>query len=187
MNIVDLPLDCLTLIAKVSLPAYRAMLMIKRFALTTLADNNVKFRKHFTVVINLPKYTVYIIDNKRLDNDKIPSSYSHLRTIGTIHRDDDLPAVIGHDGTQSWWWYGRMHRDNDRPAIIHSDGSKTWYIQNKKHREGDQPAFIGGNGTKVWYKYDRYHRINGPAVIRADGISEWYIDGRRMSMSNDRI
>jgi antitoxin component YwqK of YwqJK toxin-antitoxin module len=37
-----------------------------------------------------------------------------------LHRDNDMPAMIIHNGTQEWYQNGQLHRDNDLPAVIYS-------------------------------------------------------------------
>ena len=44
-----------------------------------------------------------------------------------LHRDNDLPAIILPNGTQSYYKNGQLHRDNDLPAIIHSNGTLEYY------------------------------------------------------------
>lgn len=55
--------------------------------------------------------------------------YYHAR--GKNHRDNDLPAIILHDGTKHWFHQGMNHRDNDLPAIMYYDGRKEWYCHGK--------------------------------------------------------
>jgi hypothetical protein len=43
-----------------------------------------------------------------------------------LHRGDDKPAIIYHDGTQYWYQYGKRHRD-DGPAMVYIDGTNIWY------------------------------------------------------------
>ena len=97
-----------------------------------------------------------------------------------LHRDDDLPAVIGEDGTQMWYQNGERHRNNDLPAIIRPNGSQEWYRNGKLHRDNDLPAEIEEDGTQKWYQNGELHRDNDlPAVIREDGTEEWWQNGKR--------
>jgi hypothetical protein len=54
MNLNNLPLDCLRLIAEKDLTAYKAMLMVRRFAMTTLGKSH-SYRDRFGVRPR-PKY-----------------------------------------------------------------------------------------------------------------------------------
>jgi len=95
-----------------------------------------------------------------------------------IHRDNDQPAIIHADGTQTWCKEGQIHRDNDKPAVIFSNGTQYWYKEGLIHRDNDQPAVIHADGTKDWYKEDQFHRDNDkPARIYADGSKSWYKEG----------
>jgi hypothetical protein len=164
MTTIDsLPLDCIRMIALESIPVYRAMLMIRRFALTTLGPANIKIRDHFTVRTDIEvgdHRTVYSLNDM-------------------IHRDHDLPAVIWIGlGCRDWIYMGMAHRDNDRPAEIWKDGSLYWHYRGKRHRDGDKPATIRSNGTREWWKDDKRHRDGGlPAVIYPDGEWEWWMNG----------
>jgi hypothetical protein len=86
---------------------------------------------HYDVVIEFSRTTYYLC--------------------GKIHREDDLPAYIGADGTQSWYINGKCHREKDLPAYIWADGTQLWYINDRIHREDDLPAVIRANGTQLWY------------------------------------
>jgi hypothetical protein len=70
----------------------------------------------------------------------------------SLHRDGDLPAVEGGNGSKWWYISGKIHRDNDLPAVEWADGVKFWYNMGKSHRDNDLPAVVGDNGYKVWYK-----------------------------------
>lgn len=71
---------------------------------------------------------------------------------GSLHRDDDKPAIIWFDGSQTWYKDGNLHRDGDKPAIIWFNGDKEWWVDGKLHRDGDQPAIIYADGSKEWWK-----------------------------------
>lgn len=49
------------------------------------------------------------------------------RMRGELHRNGDLPAVIGANGHQEWWKDGKRHREGDLPAIITADGNQEWW------------------------------------------------------------
>jgi hypothetical protein len=149
MQLNDLPLDCIRQIAMVSVASYRAMLMIRRFALTTLPspDNygaNIRYRKHFTV--------------KVVKISEQPYSSIKYKLNGMKHRDDDLPAVISFDEDylpekwriQEWYQMGKLHRDNDKPAVI-DIYSERWYQHGKQHRDGNKPAYIFDDDDQEWW------------------------------------
>lgn len=98
---------------------------------------------------------------------------------GKLHRDRDLPAVIDHDGTLGWYQNGERHRDNDQPAVIDADGTRSWYRNGKLHRDNDLPAIIGENDSYyIWYQNGFRHRDNNqPAVIHPEGETAWYKNG----------
>ena len=78
------------------------------------------------------------------------------------------------------WYNDRLHwhRNNDLPAIIGANGTMYWYEDNKIHRDGDFPAIIWEDGSKWWYKNNARHRDFGkPAVILSNGVVEYWVDG----------
>jgi len=74
------------------------------------------------------------------------------------HRDNDLPAVIWPNGTQSWFQNGKLHRNNDLPAVIWSDGRQWWYQNGKRHRDNNLPAIVYRNGDQYWYCNGKFIR-----------------------------
>jgi len=48
-----------------------------------------------------------------------------------LHSYSDLPALIMF-GVKSWYKHGKLHRDNNLPAIIGKYGKKTWYENGKR-------------------------------------------------------
>jgi hypothetical protein len=155
----QLPLDCLRLIAKRDIVVYRAMLMIRRFALTTIADNLI-YRMHFTTV---KEYTSYM---------GTPAFKYKLN--GRKHRDNDLPATM-HEDEYRWFKHGKIHRDNDLPAIMNPYVLK-WYQNGRIHRDNDQPSriYIGSGGYEEWIDGDTYYREgNKPVIEYASGQHVW--------------
>ena len=71
---------------------------------------------------------------------------------------------------------GQFHRDGDLPAYIGRNGTLQWYQNGKWHRDGDKPAIIYPEGGLRWYQNGQYHRLHGPAVIRLNGTLEWWIN-----------
>jgi hypothetical protein len=97
---------------------------------------------------------------------------------GKLHRDNDMPATLYSDGSQSWYQYGELHRDNDMPAQICSNGQQSWYQNGKRHRDNDLPAEIHIDGLKAWWVNGTLHRDHdNPAVIYGNGNVRYYRNG----------
>lgn len=99
-----------------------------------------------------------------------------LTETGQLHRDNDLPAYIGRDGTQMWFHLDRCHRENDLPSVVKLCGTKEWYRNGLRHREGG-PALIHPNGREYWYWLGELHRPDGPAITGADLPDRFYFRG----------
>jgi hypothetical protein len=113
LTIDKLPLDCINLIASVNILTYRAMLLIKRFALTTLDPAvNKQVRIQFTV---------------RTEHKAMCYKWIGYKLNSMNHREDDQPAIIWADGDLEWYQYGKSHREDDLPAVIRSNGQQYWY------------------------------------------------------------
>lgn len=111
---------------------------------------------------------------------------------GRIHRDADLPAVVGPNG-RGWFQHGSNCRPgSDGPLwVTRNDDAQLWYVPGTLavtwggfhggilHRDGDKPAVITAYGRQQWHKHGRVHRDNGlPAVVDYNGaVMEWYKDG----------
>lgn len=122
---------------------------------------------------------------------------------GSLHRDDDLPAVVCANGNCQWWVNGELHRDGDLCAILNVyttlvppfgtiAGCREWYQHGKLHRDGDQPAAEYSNGRREWYVNGDCHRDGDrPAIECADGMQKWYQrgllhrDGDRPAIENE--
>lgn len=52
---------------------------------------------------------------------------------GQVHRDGDLPALIGKSGIYGWYQHGKLHRDGGKPAYINGDFEEYW-INDKRIR-----------------------------------------------------
>lgn len=94
------------------------------------------------------------------------------------HRDNDLPAYVGKDGSQEWWSYGKRHRENGEPALVGAAGTREWWVEGERHRDLG-PAIIRMDGTKEYYQHGKLSRDDGPAIERPDGNNEWFRDGTR--------
>jgi len=60
-----------------------------------------------------------------------------------------------------WYKDDTLHRDNDLPAVMHSDGEGLWYKEGKIHRING-PARVNNSGYEAWYREG--HRIPAPKV-----------------------
>lgn len=112
---------------------------------------------------------------------------------GLLHRDNDLPAVIGHDGTQMWYQDGRQHRGDDKPAIVRFNGSRLWLVNGQQHRDNgpavihpDNPQLdaLADSQRQVVYYYRRGQLFENEAEYKAavylatsDRFSLWVIPG----------
>jgi hypothetical protein len=98
------------------------------------------------------------------------TQYQSWYQFGVLHRENDLPAYIGEDGSQIWYRNGIIHRDakGDLPARIYPNGDQSWYQFGVLHRDNDLPAFVRVNGSKEWFKFGVRHRNEDlPAFIWA--------------------
>lgn len=84
----------------------------------------------------------------------------------SLHREDDLPALIESNGNKTWALCGDYHRANDLPARIYANGDQEWYMCGKRHRDNDKPAVIKED-TMEWWICGRLHRDNDkPAIVK---------------------
>jgi len=102
--------------------------------------------------------------------------YKYWLKDGKIHRDGDLPAAIGKDGTLYWLKENKTHRIHS-PAVVFPNGETQWYRKGELHRWFG-PAIDCPDGTKVWSLFGKKHRFFAPAVVRADGNNTWYFNGK---------
>lgn len=100
---------------------------------------------------------------------------------GKRHSENDLPAVVYHEGSKAWYKDGKLHRENDLPALEYAvEGYKAWYKNGKQHRDGGLPAVEYANGRREWWKNGKLHRKNGmPAIQHANGSKELWNNGYR--------
>jgi hypothetical protein len=110
-----------------------------------------------------------------VDKDNIETTVYHL--FGIIHRrhEDDLPARINEYEIQ-WIQYDGEHRENDLPAIIQHDGTMVWWVNGHRYRNDNKPTIEYGNGNKEWhtrvseYGYDSFMLYNGCKIWTRQGI-----------------
>ena len=106
---------------------------------------------------------------------------------GKPHSIDDNPVDINKEQKEyvQWFYSGKLHRDNDLPAIVYKNGTQSWYKNGLAHRENDFPAFMFKSGTKYWYYQGHVHRDNDlPAEMYIDGIHKWFIHGKLIRYKN---
>ena len=96
------------------------------------------------------------------------------------HRDNDLPAYVGANGTKEWWTYAKRDRKNGEPAVITSLGDREWWVDDQRHRDFG-PAVEKFDGTKEWWQHGKLHREDGPAIEHPDGKKEYFRNGERWS------
>jgi len=104
---------------------------------------------------------------------------------GKLHREGDLPAVIGPNGDQMWFLNGQRHRERDLPAIVRSDGRRQWWRNGQLHREGGPAEVIFTIGYQAWYYNGKLHREDGPAELYADGTQKWFLNGVKIKMKRN--
>ena len=80
-----------------------------------------------------------------------------------------------------WCQNDKLHRDGDLPAYIGANGTLGWYQNVQVHRDDDKPAYIDADGRLEWWQNHQRHRICGPAVIRPDGTLEWLINDENIT------
>ena len=86
---------------------------------------------------------------------------------GKLHRDNDLPAVIGVSDLHVWYQNGYRCRDNDLPARIWSDGLCEWwtngaFIKEKRCtdeqvEEYKKPYYLQKSKKNI--KFDRFEKL----------------------------
>ena len=167
IDLPQLPLTILVLIARLDLKTYRAMLAIPLFARTTLDPIiNKKYRVWFTRKVRI--YRDYLKD------PGVETSYY----LGTLRHRENGPALIHPDGTHDWWYLGKLHRDDGPARICHH--YKEWYQHGELHRD-DGPTVDHDDGDEEWYQHGKLHRTDGPALI-FEGTRKCYINGKQVYM-----
>ena len=58
-----------------------------------------------------------------------------------------------------WYLNGKQHRDNDLPAVVYHNGSTCWYQNGLLHRDNDLPAVVWVNGYQAWYQHGKLNRV----------------------------
>ena len=87
-------------------------------------------------------------------------------------------------GNKYWYLNGLCHRENDLPAVEGFNGTKEWFINGKLHRENDKPAIEYFNGDKYWCLNDKLHREKGPAIEYTDNTKKWYWNGEEIKVNS---
>ncbi len=96
-----------------------------------------------------------------------------LNSLGQLHRDGDLPAIEGVNGSKYWYQNGKLHRDGDLPAVEFADGSKAWYQNGEVHRDGGLPAVQWVDGTKDWWVNGIFQYCILPDGTRSDDSGDF--------------
>jgi len=118
---------------------------------------------------------------------KVDNSGTYMDTYyyvnGTLHRENDEPAMIMSDGSIEYRICGERHREGDKPARITAKGSELYAIKGALHRDFDKPAIIRKRSDKIWkcewYQNGFQHRDGDkPAFIENDGTQKWYRFGQ---------
>jgi len=77
---------------------------------------------------------------------------------------DLLPANVDADGRKEWWRDGIRYRDQDLPNVIGSDGTQEWRVEDYLHRDtldtaGETlPALIRADGSREWWRNGIFER-----------------------------
>jgi hypothetical protein len=165
VKIPRIPFDVISVIARVAMVTYHALLALPRFGRASLSPKHqLLYQTHFTV------YTIDSDGAQRWNLNRRSGQEGKL----TRHRIDG-PAVIYPDGQREWYFNDKWHCTNG-PAVNYPNGIEIWIINGQWHRI-DGPAVIYPDGQREWYFNDKWHRIDGPAVIYPDGQKEWWIHG----------
>jgi hypothetical protein len=170
--------DVLIHIAELDIPTYRCMLNLPDVARYFHGSVRQSYIQQRFTVFKHGRYTLndepHRLDGPAVVSDKCQYWYQH----GKLHRDNDLPAIIGTGGRQYWFQHGESHRDNDLPAAIY-DGKLEWYQHGKLHRDNDLPAEVSDK-CQYWYQHGKLHRDNDlPAAVFSDDEQQWYQHGER--------
>jgi hypothetical protein len=206
-NINSLPLDCLCLIAALSLDAYRALLMVRRFALHTTKNHiNIKYQDRFTIcrpIHNKGQLCGYrwTLNGKEHRGNDLPAEITIINTFyrnmisirwfmrGKLHRGGDKPAVYeDYSDNNSWWerilevkndstFYDKLCADSGNVGAI----NRYWYRNDLLHRGKDMPAIVRMtlNCTNEWWLDGHRARNDGkPTVTDATGNQEWHVKGK---------
>jgi hypothetical protein len=196
-----LPLDCLRLIAMISVASYRAMLLIRRFALSTLPTHadpnvNIKIRDHFTDLTVIDKGTYYTIhymlnyrNHREYDLPSMETTYCNkaLDIIRELYknRGDVVKQynIICH-GVDPKCYHSNLTFNITNDNL--DTGDLFWHYNGILHRDNDKPAIIRGHGVKEWWRHGKQHRDGDqPAIIYDTGDQYWYIDGH-LHRENDK-
>jgi hypothetical protein len=161
MNILELPIEILTIIATKDFETFKAAILVPGLGPRLCCEYSQNYAKG--------KFIKIIIDNR---------GFKKYYTNDVIHRVDG-PAFIS-DTSSIWCRNGIAHRE-DGPAIECKDGSCGWMINGQYHRV-DGPAIINSHG-EFWFINGNLHREDGPAVTQNDGCIKWYKNGNMINVN----
>jgi hypothetical protein len=130
MNILDLPIEILTLIVTEDLETFLAAILAPGLGPMLCCEYTQRYaKKKFTSVTTHYGMIVY-------------------RRAEKLHREDG-PAVTWPSGAIEYYINGKHHRE-DGPAVIFPTGRVSYYKHGKLHRE-DGPAIIYPSGKSKYY------------------------------------
>ncbi len=160
MNILDLPIEILTIIATTDFRTFKAAILAPGIGLRLLSEYSQNYAKDKFISVEV----------------EIDGSIRHYCD-NMLHRIDG-PAMVYGDGAQCYYKNGQLHR-NGGPAVIIASGEQHYYKNGVRHRD-DGPAVIYPSGEQYYYKNGLFHREDGPALIWPNGTQEYYKNGKKV-------
>lgn len=181
------PLEIYDLIASISTEAYRALLVVKRFAKSLTIDKRINLIIFLGYSVKITKDSIEWRFNDEFHTlwDNAPCvRYTNYHDIcyewynkGKLHRKGNFPSSITinkYSRRISELWTnadGKLHSIDDKPATIRIQFSKKgtekkwvekiWYDNGINHRENDQPAIYEKSSLfckKRWVNKGKLHR-----------------------------
>lgn len=125
--------------------------------LNTKLDDNILKKYPCLVALDLRNNSKISIDGiKNLSNiKKLYTDSLQSVIVRTIIKNNEKIVVLyygsNHSPSKFYYYRNQLHRDNDLPAIIHHNGYKEWYKKNKLYRENELPVIEHASGAKYWH------------------------------------
>lgn len=98
---------------------------------------------------------------------------------GKIHCDFG-PAVRWKNGRIEFWQRGILHREGNLPAILGPGEIIEFWVNGRPHRD-EGFAKKTQNGDLYYFQNGILHRPDGAAVIRKTGYKEYWVCGEKIS------
>lgn len=100
---------------------------------------------------------------------------------GLRHREGDKPAVQhGKSDLVEYWWHGKLHREHDMPAVV-GNGQQQWWYNGVFHREGG-PAVVNAGDLQWWFQGKLHRPVEeGPAIVHSNQTVEFWVNGERVT------